>query len=526
MQLMQLAHLLVLTLLLRLADGRDQDGRSRQYRTYHGQQDCETPHGLRQVLCSRDDTSIMCRFFDAQSEGAAFQLPSLGSGVTIFVMVDAAVSRVKYMSRSSPLAQAIRALSANEISDSKRISMRMYLQLEEPLDREELVHRQQVPTALSRALRGAEEFSLTFTQTGDGQVEITSLSRMSRARILDSFEICDSWIHTVDGLILPAKDNDLNNIPDFKLPQEPATSPTETSQDDQQSLIIASGLIGGIAVILGTLCFQWSWAKVWQTGILPGSDRAKSGGRISSANPSAVLLGNSQEGSGRTPGGSDESEFNLQDSVDRAVASAMEKWTGGSTGWGNNAPSTLGSPRAKRSLEAAEGQAVKSSLSSSLTQGLVSLGESGDGLLPIDAHPPPPSKSFSSAEEGPSVPVRRLIPGEDPYISGSQHGTASKASSASGPVSARLIQELVEAEQMSERSEVSDSEEVTWETVQGVFDRVHDRSWQLLGDDLTVCLRPDGTDWVLGAIGYGRVYKGILHGIDPCGHQIHHPSDP
>ena len=80
-----------------------QEGRSRQYRVYHDQQDCETPQGLRQVLCNRDDTSIMCRFFDAQTEGAAFQLPNLGSGVTIFVMVDAAVSRVKYMSRSSPL---------------------------------------------------------------------------------------------------------------------------------------------------------------------------------------------------------------------------------------------------------------------------------------------------------------------------------------------------------------------------------------------------------------------------------------
>ena len=77
--------------------------RSRQYRVEYDQQDCTTPHGLRQVLCSRDDTSTMCRFFDAQTEGAAFQLPSLGSGVTIFVLVDAAVSRIKYMPRSSAL---------------------------------------------------------------------------------------------------------------------------------------------------------------------------------------------------------------------------------------------------------------------------------------------------------------------------------------------------------------------------------------------------------------------------------------
>ena len=79
-----------------------QQGKWRQHGTVHERQDCETPAGLRQVLCSRGDTSIMCRFF-AQSEGAAFQLPALGSAVTIFVMVDAAVSRVKYMSRSSPL---------------------------------------------------------------------------------------------------------------------------------------------------------------------------------------------------------------------------------------------------------------------------------------------------------------------------------------------------------------------------------------------------------------------------------------
>ena len=49
------------------------------------------------------------------------------------------------------------------------------------------------------------------------------------------------------------------------------------------------------------------------------------------------------------------------------------------------------------------------------------------------------------------------------------------------------------------------NEEVTWETVQGVFDRVSDRSWQLLAEDLTVYLRPDGKDWVLGEGGFGRV---------------------
>ena len=50
-----------------------------------------------------------------------------------------------------------------------------------------------------------------------------------------------------------------------------------------------------------------------------------------------------------------------------------------------------------------------------------------------------------------------------------------------------------------------DEDEVTWETVQEVFDRVQDRSWQLLADDLTVCIRTDGSDWILGAGGFGRV---------------------
>ena len=66
----------------------------------------------------------------------------------------------------------------------------------------------------------------------------------------------------------------------------------------------------------------------------------------------------------------------------------------------------------------------------------------------------------------------------------------------------RLIRELLEdAKQPEEVSE----DEVTWETVQDVFDRVQDRSWQLLADDLTVCIRPDGSDWILGAGGFGRV---------------------
>lgn len=67
--------------------------------------------------------------------------------------------------------------------------MRMYLQLNEPLERQELVLRERVPTVLSSMLKPSDQYDLTFSQTGDGQVEITSLSRLSRARILDSMEV-------------------------------------------------------------------------------------------------------------------------------------------------------------------------------------------------------------------------------------------------------------------------------------------------------------------------------------------------
>ena len=67
--------------------------------------------------------------------------------------------------------------------------MRMYLQLPEPVDREELVHRGRVATVLSQMMPKPNHYELYFSQTEDGQVEITSLSRMSRARILDSLEV-------------------------------------------------------------------------------------------------------------------------------------------------------------------------------------------------------------------------------------------------------------------------------------------------------------------------------------------------
>ncbi|KAK9842862.1 hypothetical protein WJX74_003558 [Apatococcus lobatus] len=571
MALVRLGLVLSLSALLQLQAEADQGRSGQQYRQYQDQQDCATPHGLRQVLCSRDDTSTMCRFFDAQSEGAAFQLPSLGSGVTIFVLVDAAVSRVKYMSRSSSLAQTIRALSANEIPDAKRISMRMYLQLPEPLDRQELVIRERVPTVLSRMLKPSDQYDLTFSQTGDGQVEITSLSRLSRARILDSVEICGSWIHTVDGLILPSSDNSIDGLPDIHVPK-PVHKVPDNSQDDSSSAIIASGLLGGIAVLLGTLSFQWVWAKLrgGSTAISTSSSQRVlsdhmslgSAGRSMSTNSNHVPLpsGSSQSGVQRGPKGStsvcsDDSETNLQDSVDRAVGRALEKWAGDS-GMLNALRSAQGSSsqghaRADGSTQAARSQGpspreLQSSQLSDLggsrnrtrtpeseltspkaralaeldkraagpyrsggsSQSHTSLEEIDESALPLE-NGPPLTRSASSLEE-PSMAVRRLASIDNQKL---DELTASSGSTAPA-ASARLIKELLEDGKEPQASELSE-DEVTWESVQEVFDRVQDRSWQLLADDLTVCLRPDGTDWILGAGGFGRVYKGILHGSTP-----------
>ena len=72
-------------------------------------QDCNTPQGVQQFLCERADTTTMCRLYEAQSSGASAHMPSLGNGVTIFVMVDAAISRLKYMSRDSRLGVGLSA---------------------------------------------------------------------------------------------------------------------------------------------------------------------------------------------------------------------------------------------------------------------------------------------------------------------------------------------------------------------------------------------------------------------------------
>ena len=67
--------------------------------------------------------------------------------------------------------------------------MRMYLQLPEAHGRDELVGKRRISTVLSTKMGPGDRWDLLFSQTEDGQVEISSLSRMSRSRILDSFEV-------------------------------------------------------------------------------------------------------------------------------------------------------------------------------------------------------------------------------------------------------------------------------------------------------------------------------------------------
>ena len=67
--------------------------------------------------------------------------------------------------------------------------MRMYLQLPDAYSREDLIDKGRIPTVLSQKLGAGDHWDLLFSQTEDGQVEISSLSQLSRSRILDSFEV-------------------------------------------------------------------------------------------------------------------------------------------------------------------------------------------------------------------------------------------------------------------------------------------------------------------------------------------------
>lgn len=71
--------------------------------------------------------------------------------------------------------------------------------------------------------------------------EPSRLAACSHWHAAACLQICGSWIHTVDGLILPSMDNSIDGIPDFHIPKpKPAPRSSDSSQDDSSSAIIAS----------------------------------------------------------------------------------------------------------------------------------------------------------------------------------------------------------------------------------------------------------------------------------------------
>ena len=71
-----------------------------------------------------------------------------------------------------------------------------------------------------------------------------------------------------------------------------------------------------------------------------------------------------------------------------------------------------------------------------------------------------------------------------------------------------LFRQLQEFESSADYDELELDDchdETSWESVQQAFDKIHDRCWQLREDDLAICLRPDGSDWLLGKGSFGTV---------------------
>lgn len=50
--------------------------------------------------------------------------------------------------------------------------------------------------------------------------------------------------------------------------------------------------------------------------------------------------------------------------------------------------------------------------------------------------------------------------------------------------------------------------------------------WAVAESDLAICLRPDATPWLLGEGAYGRVFKGVLRGVQPVAVKALHGATP
>lgn len=80
-------------------------------------------------------------------------------------------------------------------------------------------------------------------------------------------QVCGSWIHTVDGLILPSEDNRLDSIPSYELKPPPSfAKPSGVLPDvlpDVSSQVIASESVQPpaqrISSIPVTVCCDFNW---------------------------------------------------------------------------------------------------------------------------------------------------------------------------------------------------------------------------------------------------------------------------
>ncbi|KAK9865664.1 hypothetical protein WJX84_002223 [Apatococcus fuscideae] len=62
--------------------------------------------------------------------------------------------------------------------------------------------------------------------------------------------------------------------------------------------------------------------------------------------------------------------------------------------------------------------------------------------------------------------------------------------------------------------------ETGWEVVDQRLSQFENQSWQVPAEDLAICIRPDGSDWKLGTGSYGTVYRGLMHQSTPVAIKI------